>query len=184
MIILTGAGEPAFCSGGDQRVCGDTGYVSEPGRPGRFHVTDLHVQIPVAAQARGSPGHRPRGGRGTGAAAGVRPGDRRRHRPLRPDRPPRRLGQGRVLRRALHSACWGAQGLLELSPFALRLLKASFHTAEDGLAGIQQVAHDANRLFYGSEEAEEDCEVSRRNVPPTSRGSRAVPEPVQCGGRQ
>ena len=33
-------------------------------------------------------------------------------------------------------------------PFALRLLKASFHAAEDGLAGIQQLAHDTNLLFY------------------------------------
>ena len=45
--------------------------------------------------------------------------------------------------------------MLALSPFALRLLKASFNAAEDGLAGIQQLAHDTNRLFYGSEEAQE-----------------------------
>ena len=45
--------------------------------------------------------------------------------------------------------------MLALSPFALRLLKASFNAAEDGLAGIQQLAHDANLLFYASEEARE-----------------------------
>jgi naphthoate synthase len=45
--------------------------------------------------------------------------------------------------------------MLALSPFALRLLKASFNAAEDGLAGLQQLAHDANLLFYGSEEARE-----------------------------
>src|SRR3712207_4682545 len=45
--------------------------------------------------------------------------------------------------------------MLALSPFALRLLKASFNAAEDGLAGIQQLAHDTNLLFYGSEEAKE-----------------------------
>ena len=38
--------------------------------------------------------------------------------------------------------------MLALSPFALRLLKASFHAAEDGFGGIQQLAHDANLLFY------------------------------------
>ena len=38
--------------------------------------------------------------------------------------------------------------MLALSPFSLRLLKASFHAAEDGLSGIQQLAHDANLLFY------------------------------------
>ena len=35
------------------------------------------------------------------------------------------------------------------------LLKASFNADEDGLAGIQQLAHDANLLFYMSEEAAE-----------------------------
>jgi naphthoate synthase len=45
--------------------------------------------------------------------------------------------------------------MLSLSPFALRLLKASFNADEDGLSGIQQLAHDANLLFYMSEEAQE-----------------------------
>src|SRR5437763_7662316 len=45
VIILTGEGPLAFCSGGDQRVRGDTGYVGEGHRVGRFHVTDLHVQL-------------------------------------------------------------------------------------------------------------------------------------------
>jgi naphthoate synthase len=45
--------------------------------------------------------------------------------------------------------------MLALSPFALRLLKASFNAEEDGLAGIQQLAHDANLLFYMSDEAAE-----------------------------
>ena len=54
--------------------------------------------------------------------------------------------------------------MLALSPFALRLLKASFHAAEDGLAGLQQLAHDTNLLFYGSEEAQEgrDAYVEKR----------------------
>ena len=45
--------------------------------------------------------------------------------------------------------------MLALSPMSLRLLKASFNADEDGLAGIQQLAHDANYLFYSSEEAAE-----------------------------
>jgi naphthoate synthase len=45
--------------------------------------------------------------------------------------------------------------MLAKSPFALRMLKASFNADEDGLAGIQQLAHDANLLFYMSEEAQE-----------------------------
>ena len=49
--------------------------------------------------------------------------------------------------------------MLALSPFALRLLKLSFHADEDGLAGIQQLAHDANLLFYASDEAQEGREA-------------------------
>jgi len=45
VIILTGAGDQAFCSGGDQRVRGDSGYQTDAGATGRFHVTDLHVQM-------------------------------------------------------------------------------------------------------------------------------------------
>ena len=45
--------------------------------------------------------------------------------------------------------------MLAMSPFALRILKASFNADEDGMAGIQQLAHDANLLFYMSEEAQE-----------------------------
>src|SRR4029453_12624568 len=57
-IILTGEGELAFCSGGDQKVRGDTGYMPEGAKVGRFHVTDLHVQIrrlpkPVVAMVAG-----------------------------------------------------------------------------------------------------------------------------------
>ena len=56
--------------------------------------------------------------------------------------------------------------LLALSPFALRLVKASFHAHEDGYAGIQQLAHDANLLFYGSEEAQEGRDAYREKRTP------------------
>src|ERR687894_3298253 len=49
VVVLTGEGPLAFCSGGDQNVRGDAGYMAEDeaGRRGigRFHVTDLHVQM-------------------------------------------------------------------------------------------------------------------------------------------
>ena len=45
--------------------------------------------------------------------------------------------------------------MLAMSPFALRMMKASFNADEDGMAGIQWLAHDANLLFYMSEEAQE-----------------------------
>ena len=70
--------------------------------------------------------------------------------------------------------------MLALSPFALRLLKASFNADEDGLAGIQQLAHDANLLFYGDEEAQEGrdaYEEKRRpdfEVPRAARDDPAV----------
>jgi naphthoate synthase len=58
VIIFTGEGPLAFCSGGDQRVRGDTGYQPEGASVGRFHVTDLQVQIrrlpkPVVAMVAG-----------------------------------------------------------------------------------------------------------------------------------
>jgi len=45
--------------------------------------------------------------------------------------------------------------MASLSPLALRLLKASFNAAEDGLAGLQQLSHDATLLFYMTEEGQE-----------------------------
>ena len=45
--------------------------------------------------------------------------------------------------------------MLRLSPLALRLLKASFNAAEDGLTGLQQLSHDATLLFYMTEEGQE-----------------------------
>jgi len=57
VIILTGAGDKAFCSGGDQKVRGDDGYVDAQG-VGRLNVLDLQVQIrrtpkPVIAMVAG-----------------------------------------------------------------------------------------------------------------------------------
>ena len=45
--------------------------------------------------------------------------------------------------------------MLQHSPLALRMLKASLNAADDGLAGIQQLAGDATLLYYMSEEAQE-----------------------------
>jgi naphthoate synthase len=56
--------------------------------------------------------------------------------------------------------------MLDLSPFALRLVKASFNADEDGAAGIQQLAHDTNLLFYASEEAREGREAYREKRRP------------------
>ncbi len=57
VVILTGEGDGAFCSGGDQRVRGDDGYRDDRG-VGRLNVLDLQVQIrrlpkPVIAMVAG-----------------------------------------------------------------------------------------------------------------------------------
>lgn len=57
VIILTGAGDKAFCSGGDQRVKGTGGYIDSDGTP-RLNVLDLHKAIrsipkPVIAMVNG-----------------------------------------------------------------------------------------------------------------------------------
>ena len=57
VVILTGAGDRAFCSGGDQRVRGQAGYVDAGGIP-RLNVLDLQRQIrtlpkPVVAMVAG-----------------------------------------------------------------------------------------------------------------------------------
>ena len=54
--------------------------------------------------------------------------------------------------------------MLRLSPIALRMVKASMNAADDGLAGIQQLAGDATMLFYMSDEAQEgrDSYVEKR----------------------
>ncbi len=201
VIILTGQGDRAFCSGGDQRVRGDTGYLTEPDRPdavGRFHVTDLQVQIrrlpkPVVAMVAGyaiGGGHvlqivcdltvaadnavlgqvGPRvgsfdGSFGAGLLADI-VGTRKAKEIwflCRQYGAQQALDMGLVntvvpladLERETVAWC---REMLRLSPMALRLMKASFHAAEDGLAGIQQLAHDTNLLFYASEEAKEGRE--------------------------
>jgi len=210
VIVLTGEGEKAFCSGGDQRVRGDSGYLDEDavgrGGVGRFHVTDLHVQIrrlpkPVVAMVAGyaiGGGHvlhlvcdltiaaenarfgqvGPRvgsfdGGFGAGLLANlVGPKKAREIWFLcRQYSAQEALEMGLVntvvpLDRLEQETVGWCREMLALSPFALRLLKASFNAAEDGLAGIQQLAHDANLLFYESAEAQEGRDAYREKRTP------------------
>ena len=206
VVVLTGEGPLAFCSGGDQRVRGDSGYVAEGASVGRFHVTDLHLQIrrlpkPVVAMVAGyaiGGGHilhlvcdltiaadnarfgqsGPRVGSwdgGYGASL------------LRDLVGPKKAKELWFLCRQYDAAEALAMGLvntvvplarleeetlawcremLALSPFALRLAKASFNAHEDGYAGIQQLAHDANLLFYGSEEAQEGRDAYKEKRAP------------------
>ena len=203
-IILTGAGEKAFCSGGDQRVRGDRGgYVpgadpAQAGRQsavGRFHVTDLHVQMrrlpkPIVAMVAGwaiGGGHilhlvcdltiaadnarfgqvGPKVGSfdgGYGASELARLVGPKKAKEIwflcRQYDAQQALTMGLIntvvpLDRLEQETVQWCREMLALSPFALRMMKASFHAEEDGMAGIQQLAHDANLLFYMSEEAQE-----------------------------
>ena len=207
VIILTGEGEKAFCSGGDQRVRGDRGYEAEPGSGmGRFHVTDLHVQMrrlpkPIVAMVAGyavgggqilhlvcdlsiaADNARfgqtgPRVGSfdgGFGAALLAKTVGLRKAKEIwflcRQYDAQQALEMGLVntvvpLDRLEEETVAWCREMLALSPFSLRLLKASFHAAEDGLAGIQQLAHDANLLFYATEEAAEGREAFKAKRQP------------------
>ncbi|MFZ0042158.1 MAG: 1,4-dihydroxy-2-naphthoyl-CoA synthase [Solirubrobacteraceae bacterium] len=204
VVILTGEGPDAFCSGGDQRVRGGRGgYVTgaDPGQAGshqavgRFHVTDLHVQIrrlpkPVVAMVAGyaiGGGHvlhvvcdltiaadnarfgqsGPRVGSfdgGFGATVLSRLVGPKKAKEIwflcRQYDAQQALEMGLIntvvpLDRLEEETVQWCREMLAMSPLALRMLKSSFNADEDGLAGIQQLAHDANLLFYMSDEAQE-----------------------------
>jgi naphthoate synthase len=206
VVILTGEGPLAFCSGGDQNVRGDTGYVAGGASLGRFHVTDLHVQMrrtpkPIVAMVAGyavGGGHvlhvvcdltiaadnarfgqtGPRVGSfdgGYGAALLASIVGPKKAKEIwflcRQYSAEEALDMGLVNRVVPleeleeETVAW-CREMLELSPSSLRLLKASFNATEDGLAGIQQLAHDANLLFYGSEEAQEGRDAYREKRRP------------------
>jgi naphthoate synthase len=199
VIVLTGAGPDAFCSGGDQKIRGDDGYLGDDDVArqgvGRLNVLDLQVQIrrlpkPVIAQIAGyaiGGGHilhlvcdlsiaadnarfgqtGPRvgsfdGGYGSSLLANTIGLKRAKEVWFlcRQYDAAQALEWGLVntvvplddLQR--ETIAWCRQ-ILTLSPIALRMLKAGFNAAEDGLAGIQQLAGDATLLFYMSEEAQE-----------------------------
>jgi len=206
VIVLTGEGPLAFCSGGDQRVRGDTGYMPEGAKVGRFHITDLHVQIrrlpkPVVAMVAG---YAVGGGQVLHLVCDLTiAADNARFGQTGPRVGSWDGGYGASLLRDLvgpkkakefwflcrqydaeqaldmglvnavvpldrleaETVAW-CREMLALSPFALRLAKASFNAHEDGYAGLQQLAHDANLLFYGSEEAAEGREAYKEKRAP------------------
>ena len=198
-VILTGEGPDAFCSGGDQTIRGEDGYLGDDQVArqgiGRLNVLDLQVQIrrhpkPIVAMVAGyaiGGGHvlhlvcdltiaaenarfgqtGPKVGSfdaGYGSSLLARTVGLKRAKEVwllcRQYDAETALAWGLVnavvpledLER--ETVAWCRQ-MLTLSPIALRMLKGGFHAADDGLAGIQQLAGDATMLFYMSEEGQE-----------------------------
>lgn len=199
VIIFTGAGTEAFCSGGDINVRGDDGYLGDDALAkkgiGRLNVLDLQVQIrrtpkPVVAMVAGwaiGGGHVLHvvcdltiaadnakfgqtgpivgsfdGGYGAGLLA-AHVGQKKAREIwflCRQYDAQEALDMGlinavvSVNELEAETVSW-AREMLRHSPLALRLLKASLNAADDGLAGVQQLAGDATMLFYLTEEGQE-----------------------------
>ena len=199
VIILTGAGTEAFCSGGDVSVRGDDGYLGDDSLAkkgiGRLNVLDLQVQIrrtpkPVVAMVAGwaigggnvlhvvcdltiaadnakfgQTGPKVGsfdGGYGAGLLA-AHVGQKKAREIwflTREYDAQEALEMGLVntvvpvAELEAETVSW-CREILRNSPMAIRLLKASLNAADDGLAGVQQLAGDATLLFYLSEEGQE-----------------------------
>jgi naphthoate synthase len=198
VIILCGQGDYAFCSGGDQRIRGNDGYIGDDELAqqgiGRLNVLDLQIQIrrtpkPVVAMVAGyaiGGGHvlhvvcdlsiaadnaifgqtGPKvgsfdGGYGSGLLA--RNIGQKRAREIwflcRQYDAVRAYEMGLVnqvveLEALEEETVQWCTEMLDMSPMALRMVKGSCNAADDGLAGIQQLAGDATLLFYQTEEAQ------------------------------
>lgn len=199
VIIFTGSGTEAFCSGGDINVRGNDGYLGSDalGKKGigRLNVLDLQVQIrrtpkPVVAMVAGwaiGGGHVLHvvcdltiaaenakfgqtgpmvgsfdGGYGAGLLA-AHVGQKKAREIwflCRQYDAAEALDMGLVntvvpvAELEAETVSW-AREMLRHSPMALRLLKAGLNAADDGLAGVQQLAGDATLLFYLTEEGQE-----------------------------
>ncbi len=203
VILLTGAGDLAFCSGGDQRIRGREGYRDGAGVE-HLNVLELQRQIrtlpkPVVAMVAGyaiGGGHvlhlvcdltiaadnarfgqtGPRVGSfdgGFGAGLMARTVGLKKAKEIwflcRQYDAQEALEMGLVntvvpladLESVTLDWC---RRMLELSPTALRMLKAAFNADTDGLAGIQELAGNATALYYMSAEAQEgrDAFLERR----------------------
>ena len=210
VVIFTGAGSEAFCSGGDINVRGDDGYLGEDklGKKGigRLNVLDLQIQIrrlpkPVIAMVAGwaiGGGHVLHvvcditvaadnakfgqtgpmvgsfdGGYGAGLLA-AHIGQKKAREiwfMCRQYDATEALEMGLVntvvpVKELEGETVSWAREMLRHSPMALRLLKAGLNAADDGLAGVQQLAGDATLLFYLTEEGQEGRNAFQEKRPP------------------
>ena len=202
-IILTGAGDLAFCSGGDQKIRGVSCYRESQGVE-HLNVLELQRQIrtlpkPVVAMIAGyaiGGGHvlhlicdlsiaadnarfgqtGPRVGSfdgGLGAGLLARTVGMKKAKEIwllcRQYDAQQALSMGLVntvvpLAELETETVGWCREMLQLSPTALRVLKASFNADTDGLAGIQELAGNATALYYLTDEAQEgrDAFVEKR----------------------
>lgn len=205
VVILTGAGTEAFCSGGDQRVRGDDGGYHDAGGTPHLNVLELQRQIrslpkPVVAMVAGyaiGGGHvlhlvcdltiaadnarfgqvGPRVGSfdaGLGAGQLARTVGLKKAKEIwflcRQYDARQALAMGLVntvvpLDRLEQETLQWCREMLELSPTALRLLKAGFNAESDGLLGIQELAGNATALYYMTPEGQEgrDAYLQKRS---------------------
>ena len=194
VIVITGAGDKAFCSGGDQKVKGRGGYIGKDGVP-RLSVLDVQKQIrsipkPVIAAVNGfaiGGGHvlhvvcdlsiasenaifgqtGPRVGSfdaGFGASYLARVVGQKKAREIwflcRKYNAQEALDMGLVnkvvpLEQLEDEYVQWAEEMMQLSPLALRMIKAGLNAELDGQAGIQELAGDATLLYYLTDEAQE-----------------------------
>ncbi len=195
VVVLTGAGDQAFCSGGDQTVRGDDGGYHDAAGVPHLNVLDLQMQIrrcpkPVVAMVAGyaiGGGHvlhlvcdltiaadnarfgqtGPRVGSfdaGLGAGLMARTIGLKRAKEVwllcRQYDAAQALAMGLVnavvpLAELEEETVRWCREMLQLSPMALRMIKAGFNADSDGLAGIQELAGNATGLFYMTEEGQE-----------------------------
>ena len=194
VVVLTGAGDTAFCAGGDMHVKGRGGYVGGDGVP-RLNVLDVQKQIrslpkPVIAMVNGfaiGGGHvlhlmcdltiasenaifgqtGPRVGSfdaGFGASYLARIVGQKKAREIwflcrkYTAAEAERMGMvNKVVpfeELENETVAWAEQ-MMELSPLALRMIKAGLNAELDGQAGIQELAGDATMLYYMLDEAHE-----------------------------
>ena len=194
VVILTGAGDKAFCSGGDMNVKGRGGYMGTDGVP-RLNILDVQMQIrrlpkPVIAMVNGyaiGGGHvlhimcdltiasenaifgqtGPKVGSfdaGFGSSYLARMVGQKKAREIwflcrqYSAYEAERMGMVNkvVSFEKLEDECveW-AETMMEHSPLALRMIKAGLNAELDGQAGIQELAGDANMLYYTLDEAQE-----------------------------
>ena len=194
VVVLTGAGDKAFCSGGDMNYKGRGGYVDGKGVP-RLNVLDVQKQIrslpkPVIAMVNGfaiGGGHvlhvvcdlsiasenaifgqtGPKVGSfdaGFGSSYLARVVGQKKAREIwflcRQYSAKEDLEMGLVntvvpVEELENTTVEWAQRMMELSPLALRMIKAGLNAELDGQAGIQELAGDATMLYYMTDEAQE-----------------------------